>query len=128
MTAEAVVKETCLHHLVEEQVQRTTQFAAVEFESEFLTYMELNSMANRVATSLIQQGVRAGDVVAMCFDCGVSQIVGVLAVLKAGGVFVPLDLDDPTLRKELMIAECGAKVLLTATSHSRVFHRSLRPW
>ena len=138
LTVEAVVKETCLHHLVEEQVQRTPQFTAVEFESESLTYMELNSMANRVARSLIQQGVRAGDVVALCFDRGISQIVGVLAVLKAGGVFVPLDLDDPTLRKELMIAECGAKVLLTTTSHSRVFQRSLaskilvcvslRPW
>ena len=97
LTAEAVVKETCLHHLVEEQVQRTMQFTAVKFESEFLMYMELNSMANHVARSLIQQGVHAGNVVALCFDRGVSQIISVLAVLKAGGVFVPLDLDDPTL-------------------------------
>ncbi|KAF8124451.1 hypothetical protein EV363DRAFT_1454498 [Boletus edulis] len=51
----------------------------------------------------------AGDVVALCFGCGISQIV---AVLKAGGTLVPLDPDDPALRKELMIAECGAKVLI----------------
>ncbi|KAG6375737.1 hypothetical protein JVT61DRAFT_2583 [Boletus reticuloceps] len=124
-TTEVAVKEVCLHRLVEGQAQRTPRFTAVEFESESLTYKELNSMANRVAKSLIQQGVCAGDVVALCFDRGISQIVGVLAVLKAGGTFVPLDPDDPTLRKELMIAECGAKVLLTTSSHSRVFQKSL---
>lgn len=124
-TTEVTVKETCLHHLVEEQVQRTPRFTALEFEAESLTYKELNSVANRVAKSLIQYGVRVGDVVALCFERGISQIVGVLAVLKAGCTFVPLNPDDPTLRKELMIAECGAKVLLTTSNHSRVFHESL---
>lgn len=124
-TTEVAVKEVCLHRLVEEQAQRTPRLTALEFEAESLTYEELNCMANCVAKSLIQQGVRVGDVVALCFDRGISQIVGVLAVLKAGGVFVPLDPDDPTLRKELMIAECGARVLLTTSNHSRVFQKSL---
>lgn len=124
-TTEVAVKETYLHRLVEEQAQRTPRFTALEFEAESLTYKELNSMANLVAKSLTQQGVRVGDIVALCFDRGISQIVGVLAVLKAGGAFVPLDPDDPTLRKELMIAECGAKVLLTTSNHSRVFQKSL---
>jgi non-ribosomal peptide synthetase component F len=66
--------------------------------------------ANRVAGSLMQQGVQAGDIFALCFDRGISQIVGFLAVLKAGGTFVPLDPDDPTFRMELMIAECGVLV------------------
>lgn len=123
--AKVTVKEMCLHRLVEEQVQRTPSLTAVEFETNYLTYEELNSTANRVAKSLIRQGVREGDVVALCFDRGISQIVGVLAVLKAGGAFVPLDPDDPTLRKELMITECGAKVLLTTSNHSRVFQKSL---
>ncbi|KAH7890103.1 putative nonribosomal peptide synthetase [Phlebopus sp. FC_14] len=123
--AEVVVNETCLHKLFEEQCKKTPRFAALEFEEESLTYAELNGRANRVAKSLLQQGVRYGDVVALCFERGISQIVGVLAVLKAGGVFVPLDPDDPTLRKELMVEECGAKVLLTTSNQSRAFQKSL---
>ena len=69
--------------------------------------------------------MRPGDVIALCFDRGISQILGILAVLKAGATFVPLDPDDPTLRKELMVEECGAKVLLTTSNHSRVFQKSL---
>ncbi|KAI9458237.1 putative nonribosomal peptide synthetase, partial [Boletus coccyginus] len=122
---EVALDETCLHRLVEDQARRTPHFTALEFEAECLTYEDLNSMANRIAKSLIQQGVRVGDIIALCFDRGVSQIVGVLAVLKAGGAFMPLDPDDPTRRKELMIAECGAKVMLTTSNHSRVLQKSL---
>ena len=75
--------------------------------------------------SLVQEDVRQGDVMAFCFDRGISQILGTLSVLKAGAAFVPLDPDDPTLRKELMVEECGAKVLLTTLDHSRVFQKSL---
>ncbi|KIJ63457.1 polyketide synthetase [Hydnomerulius pinastri MD-312] len=124
-TTEVAVDESCLHKLVEAQAQRTPRFTAVEFEDQSLTYSELNGTANRIAKSLIQQGVRQGDIVALCFDRGISQILGILSVLKAGATFVPLDPDDPTLRKELMIEECGAKVLLTTSSHSRVFQKSL---
>ncbi|KIJ63455.1 polyketide synthetase [Hydnomerulius pinastri MD-312] len=124
-TTEVAVNESCLHKLVEAQAQRTPRFTAVEFEDQSLTYSELNGTANRIAKSLIQQGVRQGDIVALCFDRGISQILGILSVLKAGATFVPLDPDDPTLRKELMIEECGAKVLLTTSNHSRVFQKSL---
>ncbi|KAF9241407.1 putative nonribosomal peptide synthetase [Melanogaster broomeanus] len=124
-TMEVSTKDRCLHELFEDQCKRTPRFAAVEFEDQSMTYLELNSMANRVAKSLTLQGVRQGDVVALCFDRGISQIVGLLAVLKAGGVFVPLDPEDPTLRKELMLEECAAKVLLTTSNHSRVFQKSL---
>ncbi|EIW85840.1 hypothetical protein CONPUDRAFT_80229 [Coniophora puteana RWD-64-598 SS2] len=119
------IDETCLHTLVETQAKKTPRFTAVEFEDESLTYLELNTKANRIAQSLIQQGVHQGDVVALCFDRGISQILGILAVLKAGATFVPLDPDDPTLRKEMMIEECGAKVMITTSSHSRVFQKSL---
>ncbi|KAH7918588.1 amino acid adenylation [Leucogyrophana mollusca] len=124
-TTEVSVVETCLHKLVEEQAKKTPRFTAVEFEDESLTYAELNTKANRVAKSLIQQGVRHGDIVAVCFDRGISQILGILAILKAGGTYVPLDPDDPTLRKELMIDECGAKVLLATSNHSRDFQKTL---
>ncbi|KAI6009612.1 putative nonribosomal peptide synthetase [Pisolithus orientalis] len=124
-SSKVAVRESLLHRLVEEQAKKTPHLTAVEFEDEPFTYSELNSTANRISRTLIQQGVRHGDVIALCFDRGISQILGVLAVLKAGATFVPLDPDDPTLRKELMVEECGAKVLLTTSNHSRVFQKSL---
>ncbi|KAI6002334.1 hypothetical protein F5J12DRAFT_914026 [Pisolithus orientalis] len=119
------VRESLLHRLVEEQAKKTPHLTAVEFEDESFTYSELNSTANRISRTLIQQGVRHGDVIALCFDRGISQILSVLAVLRAGATFVPLDPNNPTLRKELMVEECGAKVLLTTSNHSRVFQKSL---
>ncbi|EIW85668.1 amino acid adenylation [Coniophora puteana RWD-64-598 SS2] len=123
--ADFAVSETCLHHLFETQVKKTPRFTAVEFEDQSLTYLELNKRANQIAKSLIQQDIKQGDIIAVCFDRGVHQIAGILAVLKAGCTYVPLDPDDPTLRKELMVEECGAKVLISTTNHSRDFQKSL---
>jgi Condensation domain/AMP-binding enzyme len=117
--------ERCIHHLFEEQTLRTPTSIAVEFESDYMTYSQLNSKANRLARILIQQGVGPDSVVALCFDRGIPQILAILAVLKAGGAFLPIDPDDPAIRKELLVAECQAKVLLTTYSHHRDFDKSL---
>ncbi|KAH7927995.1 putative nonribosomal peptide synthetase [Leucogyrophana mollusca] len=124
-TGSTPATETCLHRLVEEQTRTTPHLTAVEFENETLTYAQLNAKANRAARSLIERGVRHGDIVALCLERGISQVLGVLAVLKAGGTFVPLDPEDPALRKELVIEECGAQILLANSRHSREIQKSL---
>ena len=73
----------------------------------------------------MHDGVGPESIVAICFDRGIHQILAILAVLKAGGAFVPLDPDDPVLRKEMIIMDCGAKVLLTTQSHRRAFDKSI---
>jgi non-ribosomal peptide synthetase component F len=117
--------ERLLHHLFEEQSLKTPTAVAVEFESEYMTYSQLNAKANQLARILIQQGVGPETVVALCFDRGITQILSIIAVIKAGGAFVPLDPDDPTIRKELLVAECNAKVLLTSYTRRRDFEKSL---
>jgi hypothetical protein len=117
--------ERCLHHLVEGQAAKTPQAVAIEFESEYMTYSQLNAKANRLARLLIHQGVGAESVVGLCFDRGIHQILSILAVLKAGAAFVPLDPDDPTIRKEALLVECKAKVLLSTYSHHRDFDKSI---
>ncbi|KIO13444.1 hypothetical protein M404DRAFT_18901 [Pisolithus tinctorius Marx 270] len=74
-----------------------------EFSSSEVARIE--HCCNRIALTLIQQCVRHGDVITLCFGCGISLILSVLAVLKAGATLVPLDPGDPTLRKELMVEE-----------------------
>ena len=117
--------ESKLHQLVEAQAKRTPTAVAVEFEDQYLTYAELNAKANRLARLLSQQGVGPDSVVAVCFERGIPQILAILAILKAGGAFLPLDPDDPTLRKEMLIVDANAKILLATYAQRRDFDKAL---
>ena len=114
-----------LHQLVEAQAKQTPTAVAIEFEDQYLTYAQLNSKANRLARLLSQQGVGPDSIVAVCFERGIPQILAILAILKAGGAFLPLDPDDPTLRKEMLIVDTDAKILLTTYSQRRDFDKAL---
>ena len=117
--------ERKLHQLVEAQTKRSPTAVAIEFEDQYLTYAQLNSKANRLARLLSQQGVGPDSIVAVCFERGIPQILAILAILKAGGAFLPLDPDDPTLRKEMLIVDTNAKILLTTYSKRRDFDKAL---
>ncbi|KAK9670909.1 hypothetical protein K7432_017264 [Basidiobolus ranarum] len=81
----------CIHNLFEEQVIRSPEAVAVVYESQALTYAEINARANRLAHHLIDLGVKPDTLVAICTERGPAMIVGLLAILKAGGAYVPLD-------------------------------------
>ena len=83
--------ERCIHHLVEEQVDRTPDHIAVIFEGRQLSYRELDRRANQVAHRLRALGVRPEVPVGLYLERGLEAIVGLLAILKAGGVYLPLD-------------------------------------
>src|SRR5690606_9449056 len=83
--------EFCIHHVFEQQVERTPQATALVSNDQSMTYTELNECANRLAHHLIDLGVQPESPVAICVERSLAMIVGVLAVLKAGGAYVPLD-------------------------------------
>ncbi|KAK3806262.1 MAG: Non-ribosomal peptide synthetase module [Benniella sp.] len=83
--------DLCIHHLFEQQVERTPQATALVFDGQHMTYFELNERANRLARHLIGLGVRPDSLVAICVERSFSMIVALFAVLKAGGAYVPLD-------------------------------------
>ncbi|MBX9256328.1 AMP-binding protein [Desmonostoc muscorum CCALA 125] len=78
--------EQCIHQLFESQVARTPQAIAVECGHEQLTYQELNIKANQLAHHLQKLGVRANILVGICIDRSLEMIVGLLRILKAGGL------------------------------------------
>ncbi len=86
---------------------------AVSAAGETLTYAELDLRSDRLAHLLKGLGVVAETPVAMLTERGLPLAVGVLGVLKAGGVYVPLNADNPPARREFVLTETGAPVLLT---------------
>jgi amino acid adenylation domain len=107
-------REKRLHHLFEEQVEKTPDAVAVVFEDQQLTYQELNKRANRLAYYLQTLGVGSDGRVGICIDRSLEIVVAMLGVLKAGGAYVPLDPGYPAERKALLISDSGAKVILTS--------------
>src|SRR6202048_2423778 len=111
-TAQPVPPAT-LPELFAAQVAKTPDAIAVAFEEQTLSYGELDRRANRLAHHLRALGVGPETVVGLCLARSLDMIVGLLAILKAGGAYLPLDPEYPTERLRYMIADAGARVLLT---------------
>ncbi|HEV7474838.1 MAG TPA: amino acid adenylation domain-containing protein [Pyrinomonadaceae bacterium] len=103
----------CLHELFDAQVKRTPEAIALVCEQEQLTYRQLDQRANQLANYLRALGVGPEVLVALCLDRSPNMIVGVLAVLKAGGAYLPLEPEHPAERLAFTLADSGASILLT---------------
>jgi amino acid adenylation domain-containing protein len=117
----------CVHELFEEQVRRSPQATAVAWEEEELSYGELNARANRLAHYLRELGVKPDERVAICVERGFEMIVGLLAVLKAGGGYVPLDSGSARERLKYMLEDSGARLVLTSRSLSPMIREVAGP-
>jgi amino acid adenylation domain-containing protein len=102
-----------IHQLFAEQVAATPDAIALEFEDQRLTYAELNKRANQLAHYLISKGVRTESVVGIMMERSLDMIVSLLAVLKAGGAYLPLDPDYPQERIAFMLEDAGVRTVLT---------------
>jgi amino acid adenylation domain-containing protein len=109
--AELAVKS--VHELFEEQAARTPEAIAVAGTGQQITYAELNSRANQLAHYLRRRGVGAEVAVGVFLERSVDSVAGLLGVLKAGGVYVPLDPAYPLERLSFMMEDSATEVLLT---------------
>ncbi|NMO13600.1 amino acid adenylation domain-containing protein [Pyxidicoccus fallax] len=104
-----------IHELFAEQARRTPDALALLHGDESLDYAELDSRANQLAHLLRARGVQAEVRVALCLERSMDLVVAVLATLKAGGAFVPMDPAYPSERLDFMLEDCSAFVLLTTS-------------
>lgn len=102
-----------MHELFEAQVDRTPDAVAVVFGDDRLSYAELDRRVNRLAHALLARGVGMESVVGICLPRSADLIVTSFAVLKAGGVVVPLDPELPPGRLAYMLADAEATALIT---------------
>jgi amino acid adenylation domain-containing protein len=105
--------DKCLHQLFEQQAALTPSNVAVIFDDRRLTYAELNSRANQLAHHLQHLGIGPEDLVGICVERSLEMIVGLLAILKAGAAYVPLDPSYPKDRLAFMLNDAGVNILLT---------------
>ncbi|MGV0047579.1 non-ribosomal peptide synthetase, partial [Mycobacterium colombiense] len=95
------------------QVARTPDAVALTFEGESMTYRELDEAANRLANLLVERGAGPGEVVALLLSRSAEAVVAIVAVLKSGAAYVPIDPGLPGARVAFMVADAGPRVAVT---------------
>ena len=110
------VSDLCIHQLFEQQVERTPDCPAIMTGQAGLTYRDLNRRANQLAHHLRRHGVGVESRVAILMDRSLQMFVAVLAVLKAGAAYVPLDPRHPLERTSFVIADAAPALILTQQS------------
>ena len=106
-------RDKTITQLFEEQVEKTPDNIAVVFENQKLTYRELNERANSLANYLRSQKIGRNDIVGIMVNRSLEMIISILAVLKSGACYIPIDPEYPQDRIEYMLNNSSAKLLLT---------------
>ncbi|WCT58037.1 amino acid adenylation domain-containing protein [Paenibacillus kyungheensis] len=110
-------EQVTLSELFEQQVQRTPDTIAVVYEGESITYRDLNARANQLAYVLHSKGAKPDKFVALLFSRSIDMIVAILATLKAGSAYVPIDPAYPEQRIRYMLEDSQAVLLLVDPEH-----------
>ncbi|RMT37964.1 Amino acid adenylation [Pseudomonas syringae pv. solidagae] len=108
--------EQLIHRRIEQQARTRPYAVAAIFQGQHLTYAQLNRQANALAQRLIYQGVRPDDRVAIVSRRGLETLVGLLAILKAGAAYVPIDPSHPRERLHYLLSDSAPVVVLTLSS------------
>jgi amino acid adenylation domain-containing protein/FkbM family methyltransferase len=107
-------RDKSLIDLFEEQVASTPDAIAVVFQQGTLTYKELNERSNQLAHYLQSEGIQKETLIPICIERGLEMIIALLGILKAGGVFVPIDPEYPLDRIDYMLTDTKANMILSS--------------
>lgn len=102
-----------IYELFEEQVEKTPDKVAISFNNTAVTYKQLNEKANQLARSLVAKGVQEETIVGLLTTHSIESVIGILAIIKAGGAYMPIDPGYPNDRMYYMLEDSGCNLLLT---------------
>jgi amino acid adenylation domain-containing protein/thioester reductase-like protein len=117
--------DQCIHQLFEQQAAQNPNATALIYRDQTVKYHELDIMANQLAHYLIAKGVQPDMPVGLYIERSVNMIIGILGILKAGGCYVPIDINHPLQRINYLINSSNIQLMLTQQSLSNaVFDNS----
>lgn len=111
-------KETPLHQLLAQTATKFSDKTALVFRQQTITYRRLHETANQLATYLVQKGVQQGDIVGVALDRSPEMLITLLAVMKAGAAYLPLDPTYPHDRIAFMLTDSAARMVVTSRKYA----------
>ena len=108
-----------------EMVKKYPEKIAINFENRQMTYKELDQKSNILANSLIKEGAKPKDIIAICVNRSLELAIGLLAILKVGGAYLPIDPEYPEDRIEYMLLDSKAKMILSNKRTQSVISKKL---
>ncbi|MFD0727708.1 AMP-binding protein, partial [Lysobacter brunescens] len=111
---QSIAEDACLHELFEQQAARTPDRIALRHGQAVLTYAQLDARANRIAAALRARGAGPGTLVGVCLPRGIDLVVAILAILKSGAAYVPMDPDYPVERLRYIATDAALDCVLGA--------------
>jgi amino acid adenylation domain-containing protein len=121
------VPPTAMPALIAAQAARTPDAVAVVLGEAKLSYAELEARANQLAYHLMERGVGTETMVALCAERSLELVIGILAILKSGATYVPLDPDYPVERLATMMSVADIGVLLTQSKLAKNLPMAISP-
>ncbi len=112
--------------LFSEQVQKTPNNIALKYHDVEVTYAELETRANALVNHLVAQGISKGDIIGIHMDRSIEMIIAILAILKAGCSYVPMNPSQPIARTKYMIADGNIKLVITSRTHEELLSTDLK--
>lgn len=110
-----------IHSFFDDMAKTIPDNIAVEFEDKRITYRELNNLADRIASILVSRGINAGKVAAVITERSFNMIAAILAVLKSGAAYLPIEPGIPDERKKYYLKTAGASVILSNADSKKLF-------
>lgn len=107
--------ETCLHYLVQEQVDRQPEATAIRAWDGALTYDELDQLSTHFSHQLVDKGVGPEVIVPFCFKKSMWAVVAMLAILKSGAAFCPINPEEPIIRQQELLTQTRARVVVVSS-------------
>lgn len=111
-----------VHRWIEASVAAHANAIALIAGDDELTFDEVNRRANRLARRLVEQGIEPDQLIGVLCARGANMVVAILAVLKSGGAYLPLDPAYPTARLEFMISDSSVEIMITDTESPVIVH------
>ncbi|GGH00484.1 amino acid adenylation domain-containing protein [Mucilaginibacter phyllosphaerae] len=114
-------RNIALHHLIAKKAGEMPDKIAIKFGQRTLSFKTVNDAASKLARHLLSFDIKTGDIIGLAVDRSPEMIISLLAILKTGAAYIPLDPEYPKDRIEFMLEDSAAKILITSNKYKGHF-------